>query len=94
MSRAHSYRTDDERMQEYLRRNLNVCKSIGAVSGARAILNRLENMKRVPKWLIAGVHGIYERTTPLTKDLVNHRDELSPYKPRPATDHSNQITGR
>ena len=62
-------------MTEYLRRNLNVAKAIGARAGAEAILKRLEGVRRKPKWLVEAVKGIHERVAPLSRELAAYRDE-------------------
>lgn len=69
---------------EYLRRNLLVCKAIGANANAKAALKRLQAQKRPPKWLAAYLQGIIERTEELgpalacyrsaTPERLHHRD--------------------
>lgn len=60
---------------EYLRRNLVVASSIGAVAGCRVILDRLaSNQRRAPKWLVDQVRGIKERAERTTPELATWRD--------------------
>lgn len=61
---------------EYQRRNLLVCSAYGAHAGVEAILARLSGSKRPPKWLVAGLLGIKERTAKLPTDLARWRDEV------------------
>lgn len=58
---------------EYLRRNLLVCKAIGANATAKVALDRLRLQKRPPKWLVAYLEGIIERTEPLGPALACYR---------------------
>ena len=62
---------------EYLRRNLLVCKAVGAKSIASKSLKRLEQQTRPPKWLVAALRGILERTDPLPEDLAKWRNTAS-----------------
>jgi hypothetical protein len=66
---------------EYLRRNLNVAKAAGANANAEATLKRLRAMQNPPKWLIASLEGIAERTKPLPAELAAYRD-AAPDRPR------------
>lgn len=58
---------------EYLRRNLLVCKAIGAHANAQAALQRLKAQKRPPKWLVAYLQGIIDRTEDLGPALACYR---------------------
>lgn len=58
---------------EYLRRNLLVCKAVGANANAKAALKRLQGQKQPPKWLVAYLEGIIERTEPLGPALACYR---------------------
>lgn len=71
---------------EYRRRNLLVCSSIGATAAARTALERLATMKRPPKWIVEAFKSVQERTEPLTPDLARWRNEAPDapqYKPWP-----------
>ena len=70
-------------MKEYLRRNNLVAKSIGIQANANAALDRLNNQKRPPKWLINTLQGIIDRSEPLPSDLAKYRDEADPAKRDP-----------
>jgi hypothetical protein len=60
--------------EEYLRRNLLIASAIGARAGAETALQRLQQSKRPPKWLIAQLAGIVARTEKLPHDLALWRD--------------------
>lgn len=59
---------------EYLRRNLLVCKAVGANANTKAALKRLRAQKRPPQWLVGYLEGIIERTAPLSADLARWRN--------------------
>ena len=59
---------------EYLRRNLLVCKAVGAHANATAALDRLRGLKRPPKWLVEYLEGIVKRCEPLPHDLAEWRN--------------------
>lgn len=65
-------------MAEYLRRNLLVCKAIGAQSYIPGARKRLLAMKRPPKWLLKMLDGMDERLEPLPKALADYRNEVAP----------------
>jgi hypothetical protein len=73
-------------LSEYLRRNLLVCKAVGAHANAKAALKRLKAQKRPPKWLVGYLEGIISRTEPLSAALAHHRNnaEDNPYRARSA----------
>ena len=64
--------------QEYLRRNLLYCASVGAAAGAETALERLRCHKRPPLWLVAVLEGILDRATRVSKEMAAHRDEVKP----------------
>lgn len=59
---------------EYLRRNLLVCKAVGAHANATAALQRLRAQKRPPKWLLKYLEGIAKRCEPLPAELAEWRN--------------------
>lgn len=59
---------------EYQRRNLIVCKAVGAKAGVSKSLKRLEQMSRPPKWLIKSLQGVLERASALPEELAKWRD--------------------
>lgn len=58
---------------EYLRRNMNVCKAVGAHANSKAALKRLQAQKRPAKWLVEYLEGIISRTEPLAHELAKYR---------------------
>lgn len=58
---------------EYLRRNLLVCKAIGANANAKAARDRLLKLKRPQQWLIDYLDGIVDRTEDLGPALACYR---------------------
>lgn len=73
--------------EEYLRRNLNVAKAIGAVANTRVALERLKGTKHPQKWLVAALEGILDRVKPLPHELANYR-ALAPDVPDYTKQHS------
>jgi hypothetical protein len=59
---------------EYLRRNLEVCKAVGANANAKAAIERLLKMKNKPVWMLVAMEGIRDRTEGLSKELAQWRD--------------------
>ena len=59
---------------EYLRRNLNIARVIGASAGAKTATSRLTNMKKPPKWLVKQLEGIESRLAGLSAELAAWRD--------------------
>jgi hypothetical protein len=58
---------------EYLRRNLLVCKAVGANANAKAALGRLKLQKSPPRWLMDSLQGIIDRTEELGPALACYR---------------------
>lgn len=63
-------------MDEYLRRNLLVAKSIGITANVGVALKRLEEQSMPPKWLIGLLKGIVDRNLLIPRELAAHRDEI------------------
>ena len=59
----------------YARRNILVCKVVGAKANASAALVRLHKQKRPPKWLCDYLAGIIVRLGPVAGEMAAHRDE-------------------
>jgi hypothetical protein len=62
--------------KEYLRRNMQVAKVVGAHAETKTALKRLSEMKNPPKWIIESFKAIESRTENLSPDLAAYRDEL------------------
>lgn len=62
---------------EYLRRNLLVCKAIGANANAKAAMTRLRSTKRPALWMVDYLQGIIERTEELGPALACYRAVVS-----------------
>jgi hypothetical protein len=58
---------------EYLRRNLLVCKAIGANANAKGALKRLKATKRPAQWMLDYLQGIIDRTEELGPALACYR---------------------
>lgn len=58
---------------EYLRRNLLVCKAVGANASAKAALKRLMVTKRPAQWMVECLRGIADRTEELGPALACYR---------------------
>jgi GR25 family glycosyltransferase involved in LPS biosynthesis len=67
---------------EYLRRNLMVCRAIGANANAKAAITRLKAQKRPAQWLLAYLQGIIERTEHLPGELACYRSGVPINVPR------------
>ena len=61
---------------EYGRRNLLHCMAVGAHANARVAWLRLRRQKSAPKWLVAYLSGIVDRTGPVANEMAVHRDEV------------------
>ncbi len=61
--------------KEYLRRNKEVCKAVGAHAGALNAYHRLKMAKRPSKWLLDALRGIIERVETLPPELAAYRDQ-------------------
>jgi hypothetical protein len=58
---------------EYLRRNLLHCSSIGALASIDKAIERLEQTKRPPKWLLKMLRDAQERAAKLPPALACYR---------------------
>lgn len=65
---------------EYLRRNLNVARAVGAQAAVKHALERAWLVKSIPVWLIRYLEDAQERLPGLDKELAAYRD-LAPDKP-------------
>ena len=65
--------------QEYLRRDMQVAKAIGANAAAETALQRLAEMKRPPLWIIQTFEAIKNRIIDLPPEVAKWRDEIDPY---------------
>lgn len=77
--------TREQRLEEYLRRNLLVAKCEGAISIAQKIADRVNSYSRIPIWLAQDLAQVRIETLP--KELAAHRDEYSPYTGRKGAKH-------
>ena len=69
-------------MEEYLRRNNNLAKSIGVCAGAAKALDRLAELKRQPKWIVKAFEDIHHRASALPDELAAYRN-IAPDAPKP-----------
>lgn len=65
------------KQDEYLRRNILLCKSIGVITEAESVLCRLNSMRNPPKWLIKCMNEIIKRAEPVRKEMAYHRGEVT-----------------
>jgi hypothetical protein len=63
---------------EYLRRNMLVCKAVGARSYIPGALARLQKQKRPPQWILRMLAEMDKRLEPLPTALAAYRDEVQP----------------
>lgn len=68
-------------MDEYLRRNLLHCSSVGASANAKAALTRVLSWKHPPKWLVEQLTGVIERCEKVHPEMAKHRDEIEVFRP-------------
>lgn len=66
---------------EYLRRNLLHCSSIGALASIEKAIERLEKMKRQPKWLMEQLRMAQERAVKLPPALACYRSAVPTHLP-------------
>lgn len=60
---------------EYLRRNLLVSRTYGIKVAAENALERLDNMKNPPKWMVRAMDGIHERILGIPAELAAYRNQ-------------------
>lgn len=70
--------------EEYLRRNLRHCASIGCAANVAAALDRLRNTKRPPKWLVNLLERTLARAKEVAPEMAKWRDS-APDAPAPLT---------
>ena len=66
---------------EYHRRNMQVCRVIGAKASVDQALERALTVKSVPQWLISYLESAAERLPGLSNDLARWRDLASDAPP-------------
>lgn len=74
-------RADTMQHEEYLRRNLVHCGSIGVRAGISNAVDRLRATKRPSKWLVAQLEGLLDRAERASKELAQWRNS-APDAPR------------
>lgn len=60
--------------EEYLRRNLVVCKAVGAQAAISKAMKRLEQQKRPPKWLLGYLQQALTRLPDIPFELAAWRN--------------------
>lgn len=65
-----------KKLNEYLRRNLIHAKAVGVYYGMKAMLERVEALKRQPKWLIRMLKTEIEKAESVHKEIAAHRNEI------------------
>lgn len=60
---------------EYLRRNMEVAKAVGAHANTLSAIERLMKMKHPPIWMLHALQGIRDRTAGLATELAAWRDQ-------------------
>lgn len=68
--------TLEDQKHEYLRRNRQVARAIGAHANAKVALERLLVQQKPPRWLVRALIGIVERTEYLPSELAAWRDQV------------------
>jgi predicted small secreted protein len=63
-------------IDEYLRRNLIIAKSVGVCSGIKAVINVLNTRKRKPKKILKILQTISIQSENVNNELIKHRDEI------------------
>ena len=71
--------SDDVR-DEYIRRNLQHARSVGANANLAKVIVRLRSANYAPLWLLDELDGIQKRIDGLPNDLAKWRDACG-YKP-------------
>jgi len=66
---------------EYLRRNLLVASSYGALAGIENAIERLSKTKHPPKWLMKQLRMAQERAAELPPALVCYRSAVPTHVP-------------
>jgi hypothetical protein len=67
--------------EEYLRRNLLHCSSLGVRAGLSNVIDRLRAQKRPPKWLLEQLQGCLDRAEKVHPEMAQWRN-AAPDAPR------------
>ena len=67
-----------KRMEEYLARNLLVCKAYGAVAALDTAIRKEGELKRPRKWMLKQLNDAKVRVQPLVGPLVAYRTQVKP----------------
>lgn len=75
---GESFQTPDAQIQEYLRRNIIVCKAFGVEAGISSALARIRSMKRPPKWLAELLRIERAKAFTVAQEMAIYRDQVKP----------------
>lgn len=67
-----------DQLEEYLRRNIEVAKCVGALSASAKALERVKSWAEPRLWLVRSLQAAVERLESCKTELVRHRDEVKP----------------
>jgi hypothetical protein len=62
--------------KEYLRRNQLHAKSVGVYFGIKAVIDRVENMRRKPKWMLEILNRELIKAHAVRLEMAAHREEM------------------
>jgi hypothetical protein len=62
--------------KEYLRRNLLHAKSVGVYFGIKAVVDRVETMRRKPQWMLEILNRELVKAYIIQKEMAAHREEM------------------
>lgn len=62
--------------KEYLRRNLLHAKSVGVHFGIKSVIDRVEKMRRKPKWMLEILRRELVKSDAVQKEMAAHREEM------------------
>lgn len=81
--RADTFEPPHMQSDEYHRRNLLHCKACGVAAGIAAIMDRLKNQARKPKWLMTILDAELAKAYAVANEMAKHRDEEWTDDPNP-----------
>lgn len=62
--------------KEYLRRNELHAKSVGVYFGILAVVERINTMRRKPKWMLEILNRELVKADAVQKEMAAHREEM------------------
>ena len=62
--------------KEYLRRSLLHAKAVGVYFGIKAVVDRVETMRRKPQWMLEILNRELVKAADVQREMAAHREEM------------------